>query len=112
MQIKAGIDIVHIPRIAELMQNKAAVNKTFHKSELKTNSPEHLAGIFAAKEAVMKALDLKAGSWKKIEISHLPSGKPFVKLYSSLNQKKIESCDISISHHGDYVLSVAVFLIR
>ena len=35
------------------------LRKAFNEGELRTDSPEHLAGVWAAKEAVVKAGGLK-----------------------------------------------------
>lgn len=114
MEVKLGTDIVYLPRFRQSFTKYSQKFKRdiFSESELKNQDIEHLAGIFSAKESVVKALDLKAGSWKLIEILNLKSGKPFVRLNPKLGLKNIESCDISISHHGDYVISVAVFIVR
>jgi phosphopantetheine--protein transferase-like protein len=79
-------------------------------SEEKNASLERLAGIFAAKEAVLKALELKAGSWKKIEVRKTKEGRPEVRLIGL--DKNIKSQDISISHDGQYAVAVAIFLVH
>lgn len=68
MKTKIGIDIVYIPRFKALMQNKSFINKVFHASEIQDYRPEHLAGIFAAKEAFFKSLDKKTLDWLAVEI--------------------------------------------
>lgn len=114
MEIKIGSDILKIKKFQKSFQRYPHKFKKdiFFESELKNQDTQHLAGKFSAKEAVIKALDLKPGGWKSIEVLNLKSGKPFMKFHSKLNLKNIESCDLSISHHGDYVVSVAVFIIK
>ena len=114
MEIKVGSDILKLQKFQNSFQRYPQKFKRdiFCESELKNQEVSHLAGIFSAKEAVIKALDLKAGSWKFIEIENSKSGKPFIKFNSPLTQKDIESCDLSISHHGDYVIAMAAFLIN
>lgn len=121
MEIKVGADILSIPEFKKSFQRYPGKFRRdiFCASELKDKRIEHLAGIFAAKEAVMKALDMRAGNWRLIEVKHFSSGKPFVTLSPELERKKavsfplkkILSSDISISHHGDYAIAVSVFLL-
>ena len=114
MEVKIGSDILQLKKFQKSFQRYPEKFKRdiFFESELQNQDIQHLAGIFSVKEAVIKALDLKAKSWKFIEISNSETGKPILKLSKKISQKNIESCDISISHHGDYVMAVAVFLVK
>jgi phosphopantetheinyl transferase (holo-ACP synthase) len=69
-----------------------------------------LAGIFAAKEAVTKALSMRPGHWLNIAIEQAPTGAPRVVLAQS--PPTLEDIGISISHDGDYALAFAVALLR
>ncbi len=110
MRVKVGVDSVYIPRFRTALSK--IIDKAFSPRELKNSEAEHLAGIFAAKEAAMKALSLKAGSWLNIEIANKKSGKPVVKLAKNLSKGKIVSCDLSISHNGDYAIAIFVALVE
>lgn len=114
MEIKVGSDILQFKKFKNSFKKYPQKFKRdiFCKSELKNQELSHLAGFFAAKEAVIKALDFPAGSWKQIEIGNLKSGKPFIELHSASKPNNIQSCDLSISHHGDYIIAVAVFLLK
>ena len=112
MTIKTGCDIVYVSRFQKSAEsgNKLFLNKVFSLHELSTSSSIYtLAGFFAAKEAVIKALELGPGEWQKIEITKDHSGRP----RASLNNiaANIINHDISISHDGDYAMAVAIFLI-
>ena len=112
MDIKIGCDLVHIGRFKESIERggKGFLNKVFTQAELASASkPENLAGIFAAKEAVIKALDLKVGDWHRIQILKKRNGRPEVKLLEF--DEEILS-DISISHNKEYAMAVAIFLIH
>ncbi len=112
MQIKVGCDIVRKERFLEVTKQAGVLSKIFTKHELtQAKSLENLIGVFAAKEAVLKALGLKAGDWHLIEIIKQDNGKPVIKLANYSQYKSIISQDISISHDGDYVFAVACFLI-
>jgi len=109
MRVRTGIDVVFVPRIKVFLQNKAAVQKTFHHAELSEN-PESCAGVFAAKEAFFKAVQ-QPPRWLDIEIKKEPDGRPFLKLHSSL-AAKLESHDVSISHDGEYAVASVVLVLK
>jgi|TARA_Y100000310_G_scaffold345654_1_gene467768 NAD(P)H-hydrate epimerase len=101
--IKIGTDIVKVSRISKLgMQEK---KKVFQPTEIDKNASS-LAGIFAAKEAVKKALGTDIG-WLDIEIRKNKNGKPTINLK---NNKNIKEKELSIAHDGDYAIAVAVFV--
>lgn len=110
MRARVGVDLVYMPRFRTALSK--IIDKAFSPHELKNPEPGHLAGVFAAKEAVTKALGLKAGSWLNIEVANKKSGKPVVKLAKNLGKGKIVSCDLSISHNGDYAIAVFVALVE
>ncbi len=84
-----GIDVVEVDRIRRAVARwgEAFLYRVFTPEELERGnaSPvaaERLAGRFAAKEAVMKALGLgrRGVGWQEIEITIDPLGKPGVRL--------------------------------
>jgi len=104
IEIKTGCDIVKIDRFRNIKPEMA--KKIFHKSELKNQKPGTLAGIFAAKESCKKVFnDL---NWLDIEIRKKRNGKPIL----IINKENIKSCDISISHDGNYAVANTVFLLE
>ena len=113
MEIKIGCDIVSLAKFKRSAQRSKPrfLEKIFSSSEIAgTASVESLAGMFAAKEAVIKALELKACDWPKIEIGKSNSGRPSVELHGV--DKKVVSHDISISHNGEYAIAFVAFLIH
>lgn len=110
MNLHLGSDILELERFQKSFQKYPQKFKRdiFNAEELKNKNIQHLAGIFAAKEAVIKALDLQPGAWKNIEIKYKSSGKPQFFLKSSKEQSPIISQDISISHDGGYIIAVVV----
>lgn len=105
--IRAGIDIVDVKDFKKSLKNGGQnfLDKLFTKQEQQNKDPIHLAGIFAAKEAVLKALSLKPGKWSEIEVLYEKSGRPYLHLSKEL---KIKSSDLSISHTK--TTAVAVFM--
>jgi holo-[acyl-carrier protein] synthase len=109
-KILVGTDVVYIPDFSRSIKigGKRMLEKIFTVAELKNQKPEHLAGIFAAKEAAMKALGIKLGKWQTIDIRYGQQGKPKVILSEKL---KHNSCDISISHSHNYAIAVFVCIL-
>ena len=108
MNIATGIDIVSMSEFASSLEKggERFLKKCFHASEIESGSTEHLAGVFAAKEAVIKATSLRAGSWLDIRVDK-KEGRPIVRFLSD-GSGKFSSHDLSISHSKD--VAVAVFM--
>ncbi|OGY23858.1 MAG: holo-[acyl-carrier-protein] synthase [Candidatus Woykebacteria bacterium GWB1_45_5] len=106
---KIGVDIVFIPRFKKILEerNEKFLSRVFQPSELKQMSVESLAGVFAAKEAVIKALSLPPESWLSIEISHDVNGAPLINLIERTYKKK-SHLRLSMSHEKDYVVAVVL----
>lgn len=109
LQIKVGIDMARTSRLEQLAQNRAFLERVFHLSELYDTRPEHLAGIFAAKEAFFKALGLTP-RWLWVEVAKQPSGKPFLRTGVELPLDALSTFDLSITHEGDYAIAIVVML--
>lgn len=101
---KTGVDLVFVPEFRTRVQRggEGFLKKIFLESELQNTEVTHLAGVFAAKEAVVKALGLSPGEWHKIEIFYQKSGRPRVGVLG----KEIKNSDLSISHAGDYAVAI------
>ena len=118
--MKNGVDISKIDRFNELVNNQSFLNKYFTEPEKeyiknKGSKPETLAGIFSAKEAVLKALGigmLNGLSFLDLCILHDKNGEPFVEVDAKLNYYlSLHNCSeisISISHDGEYAIAFCV----
>ena len=97
--MRIGCDLVSIEKFSKSVERggNKFLQKIFLPSELKNSDMEHLAGIFAAKEAIIKTLDLPPASWLEVEIQHHLSGRPKCHLVT----------DVSISHNKDYAIAFA-----
>lgn len=105
-----GVDIISIKRFQNLTREDLLHwNKFFNQDEweycfTKPDPAQHLAGIFAAKEAVMKALRrVGMAVFGTITIGHEPDGAPTANIVDSDMY-----VDISISHDSDMAVAVAV----
>jgi len=115
-----GIDIIEIDRVKKAVARSSKfLDKVFTKNEIdyftsRNGNPCHIAGNFAAKEAVLKALGsgLKDINWKDIEVFRDELGKPNVKLFDNAgviaDKAGIKKIHLSISHGRDYAIAQAV----
>jgi holo-[acyl-carrier protein] synthase len=119
-----GIDIVETTRLQELVERSGehfemecftATERSL--SALGAKRIEYLAGRFAAKEAVLKALGTgwsQGISRLEIEIQRLPSGEPSVMLHGECKEIAeelgITKWLLSISHTSSYAAASAIAL--
>lgn len=120
MVLGVGVDIVKIKRIENAMSKHLNfINKLFNEKEIecldiKKLKPEFVAGRFAAKEAVSKALGtgFKGFALKDIYVQKTKLGKPIVILKGEAEQlaKKHGNYKIhlSISHEIDNAIAFAI----
>jgi holo-[acyl-carrier protein] synthase len=97
-----GCDIVQIKRIRPSIAYKIlTLNELQEYEALSGNRAiEYLAGHFAAKEAIIKAIEKSITDFQAIEIQYDQNGKP----YGFVDKKTI--C-LSISHEKDYAMAIA-----
>ncbi len=121
LMIRTGVDLVQVSRIEKILKSKrdSFLNRIFTQAEIdyidkNAGNPKTIAGLYASKEAISKALGSGIGqvSWKDMEIDHDSKGKPHVnlasKLDSLLDDLHINTVDLSISHDGDYAVAFVV----
>lgn len=113
MIIGTGVDITEVRRLQKAVEKwgDAFLERVFTQDELdnaKTRGSlyQHLAGRFAAKEAIFKALGDSQLSWKDVQIINDKEGKPLCKILNSRG-KGIEVY-ISISHVKTYATAFAI----
>ena len=119
-----GIDIVEIHRIKDAMKNNPRfLDGIFTENEIKYFKSkgfkaETIAGNFAAKEAVSKAIGtgIRNFNFSDIEVIRNEIGKPIVKTYNNLRQICIDynvlEIKVSISHGRDYAVANAMTIIK
>ena len=124
--IAHGVDFVEIRRISELIDRhgQAFLDRVFTGVEQdycrdRRRSLEHLAGRFAAKEAVLKVMGTgwRSGiAWTDVEVVNAPSGQPSIRLYGRCAEiaaeRGIEQVLISISHTDTHAMASAIGLSR
>lgn len=116
-QVKTGIDLVYIADMYEFLNTPVGIILTHNEwADISSsqNILHRLAGKFACKEAIMKVLGrgIDEIEFVDIEILNNDFGKPCVYLSGTAlkywNQTGFHQLDVSISHHKDYALAVAV----
>jgi holo-[acyl-carrier protein] synthase len=118
INIKTGIDLVHILRLKELRLpiRERFLKRVFTDFELEEagNNDAILAGKFAAKEAVAKTLGCGIGPvhWQDIEILHNELGQPSLRLGGNAetlaDELKLDNWSVSISHESEYAVAVVI----
>jgi len=117
-----GVDIVDIPRIQALLDRygKRFLGRVYTEAETAyamrgANKAERLAGRFAVKEAVMKALGTGKSQgilWRDIETLRARSGKPEVRLHGqAVKWAKLRgggAVHVSITHDGGKAMAFVI----
>jgi holo-[acyl-carrier protein] synthase len=119
--MEIGVDIVEIDRIKRACRRKRFLERFFTHQELSGIDKnkmaiffQRLAGKFAAKEAVAKALGtgFRYFRWREIEILNDHNGKPYAVLSGRaeeiLKSGGFEKILVTISHCRDYAIAFAV----
>ena len=119
-----AIEIVEITRIRELLERSGEQFEMECFTATERTTPalgakpiEYLAGRFAAKRAILKALGMERNqdiSWLDIEIQRLKSGEPSVILHGKCQdiatELGIKQWLLSISHTSSYAAASAIAL--
>lgn len=115
--MKIGTDIIQISRIEKSLDKYGLTFKQrfLCQDEIEiAKKVETIAGFWAAKEAISKALGCGIGSklsFHDIRISKSSQGAPVFTLSKDAQQcHKIQTSSISISHDGGFAIAVAVIV--
>lgn len=119
MILGIGLDIIETARVEKALQNPGFLKKVYTAGEQeylakRKGNAQSAAGIFAAKEAVSKALGTGFGpiSLQEVEIVWNENGKPSVKLTGRALKKLQEMGGkqvlVSITHIKDLAAAQAV----
>ncbi len=119
MNAEVGIDIIETARIRGVLERHeerflGRVYTDWERAYCRRNVL-HLAGRWAAKEAVSKVLGLgvRGVGWREIEIRRTALGQPIVTLHGRAEQRRRSlglevPLTVSISHIRDLAVAVAV----
>ena len=118
-----GVDLCEVPRIAEAVRRHAErfSQRLFLPGEIRrpASSPayaEHLAGLFAAKEATMKALGtgMRGIAFREIRIARMPGGPPRLALQGRAHARAsalgVQAAHVTITHTRELAVAVVLLL--
>ena len=119
--LRLGCDLCQIVTIKQILSDDSGLlDRLFNPEErayamTQTQPEQHLAGAFAAKEALAKAVrepKLLGKYQKEVTVSHRDEGVPYLRpsdgLARVLAEKGINIVDLSISHDGDYAMAAVL----
>ena len=116
--ITTGVDIIELDRISDVLNRwgQRFLHRIYTRDEqtyCRGRIPQ-LAGRFAAKEAVMKALGtgVRGVGWKEIEILRQRGRRPTIHLNGRArtfaNTNGFSDLSVSISHSRDYAVAFVI----
>ena len=118
MILRTGVDLIEIDRIAEIVSRhgKHYLERIYTPAELEIcgKRVESLAGRFAAKEAVAKALGCGIGevSFQEIEVLSDEQSAPVLHLHGKAARKAselgLENWSVSLSHSQSHAIAFVV----
>lgn len=116
MILGVGTDLVEISRMERACKKDYFVARTFTEKESRQakGSASKLAGSFAVKEAVAKALGTGFRTFMPIDVEVLRDelGKPYVRLYGGalvrFHEMGMERLEVSITNTRDHAMAFAV----
>ena len=113
-----GVDIIEISRLAGVFERygQRFLDRIYTPDEISycRGRAPNLAGRFAAKEAVMKALGtgVRGVGWKDIEVARHESGAPSILLHGRAKGRAqrlgVHEISVSMSHSRDYAVAFVV----
>ncbi len=105
-----GIDVVDIDRFKQTLERTPSLKQKLFTEAERIKSIESLAARFAAKEALIKALNAANGIlWHEVEVLNMESGKPTFIFYGSVADLVVgANLHLSISHDAGIATAIVV----
>jgi len=116
--MKIGTDIIQVNRIENSLKkfgNKFLTRFLTAKEIQIAHKVETIAGFWAAKEAIAKALGCGIGkdlSFLDIEIHKDKKGAPSFSIDTTNTQFQITNSSLSISHDGNFAIAVVILSLQ
>ena len=118
VNVAVGIDIIEVDRVRKVYEHHGErfLRRVFTEQEVLQcrGKVTRLAGRFAAKEAISKALGtgMRGVKWREMEVGQLRSGRPAVRLHGTAKlraeQLGLSAFDVSIADLAQLSIAIAV----
>ncbi|HLG66094.1 MAG TPA: holo-ACP synthase [Ktedonosporobacter sp.] len=118
VNIAVGIDIIEVARVRKVYEKHGErfLKRVFTEREVQQcrGKATRLAGRFAAKEAISKALGtgIHGVAWREMEVVQLRSGRPTVRLHGNAKRRAeqlgLSAFDVSIADLVEFSIAIAV----
>ena|SRR5579864_3724183 len=118
VNVAVGIDIIEVDRVRKVFERHGErfLRRVFTEREVLQcrGKATRLAGRFAAKEAISKALGtgLHGVAWHEMEVVQLRSGRPTVRLHGRAKKRAellgLSAFDVSIADLQTFSIAIAV----
>lgn len=118
VNIAVGVDIIEVDRVRKVYEHHGErfLKRVFTEIEIRQcrGKVTRLAGRFAVKEAISKALGtgLHGVAWREMEVVQLRSGRPSVRLHGNARQRAellgLSGFDVSIADLQTFSIAIAV----
>ncbi|HEU5228137.1 MAG TPA: holo-ACP synthase [Ktedonobacteraceae bacterium] len=118
VNIAVGIDIIEVARVRKVYEHHGErfLRRVFTEHEIQQcrGKATRLAGRFAAKEAISKALGtgIHGVAWREMEVVQLRSGRPSVRLHGNAKRRAellgLSAFDVSIADLVEFSIAIAV----
>jgi holo-[acyl-carrier protein] synthase len=112
MIVGVGIDVVDVNRFEQSLQRTPGLGQKLFTEVERIKSIQSLAARFAAKEALIKALNADNGiSWHEAEVVNLESGKPVFIFYGAVADL-VYGMNVHLSISHDAGISTAIVILE
>lgn len=110
MILGVGIDVVDINRFKQSLERTPSLALELFTEVERMKSIQSLAARFAAKEALVKALNAENGIlWHEAEVVNLEGGKPAFNFYGAVvNLVDGANVQLSISHDAGIATAIVI----
>ena len=118
VNVAVGIDMIEVDRVRKVYEKHGQrfLARIFTQNEIQQCQGKitRLAGRFAAKEAISKALGtgMRGIKWREMEIVQLCSGRPSVRLHGFAKQRatqlSLSAFDVSIADLAHLSIAIAI----
>jgi holo-[acyl-carrier protein] synthase len=107
-----GIDVVDIDRFKQSLEQTPCLKMKLFTEAERIKSTQSLAARFAAKEALVKALNAENGIlWHEAEVANLVGGKPIFVFYGALADL-VHGVNVHLSISHDAGIATAIVIVE